>query len=361
MSEDTPRHDLTGRHGARGADSLPREADTWLSENPGADRADLEEAWRMAGSSDEGTTGFVPDPNRVKAMEAALTAHMTSTRKTTPSTAASKQVDPGHVDTEQQGPAHVDSSQPRVLRLIRPALSRPAYWAAAAVVVLAVVGLLTQLPTRIKAPVGETVSVQLPDGSSVQLNSGSHLTYTRDFGEATRTVKLDGEGFFDVVASDLRFEVQTFNGRVSVLGTRFNVRAWSRDPGAASTVTLQSGRVRFSSAAAENTVVLLPGQQSRVIQEAGPSTPAETDWTAVSAWQHGGFIFSDASMGEILAELKRRTGDRITVTESEILGLRASIILDRLTGSAEALEILSELRGLDYRLENETHILSANR
>jgi len=65
----------------------------------------------------------------------------------------------------------------------------------------------------------------LPDSSFVSLNKGSKLYYTKKGWQDERSVELKGEAFFKVRKGS-KFEVATELGRVSVLGTEFNVKSW---------------------------------------------------------------------------------------------------------------------------------------
>jgi hypothetical protein len=137
----------------------------------------------------------------------------------------------------------------------RPAVARPAprpahrmpgpAWAArprgrarlgrlaAAALVLAVgsVGLRAAATVRVSAAPGRRELVTLPDGSRVELNAGSTLQYARLFsgwrvnGARVRQVSLDGEAFFSVTRGGGTFVVRTPDAAVTVLGTRFDVRA----------------------------------------------------------------------------------------------------------------------------------------
>ena len=63
--------------------------------------------------------------------------------------------------------------------------------------------------------------VTLPDGSLVELNAGSRLTYSN----TSRKVELQGEAFFQVQKDEVQFVVSTGISKVVVLGTAFNVRS----------------------------------------------------------------------------------------------------------------------------------------
>lgn len=64
--------------------------------------------------------------------------------------------------------------------------------------------------------------VNLPDNSQVTLNSLSELSFSATQWDDERSVALKGEAYFDV-AKGKRFDVNTAVGKVSVLGTEFNV------------------------------------------------------------------------------------------------------------------------------------------
>ncbi len=71
---------------------------------------------------------------------------------------------------------------------------------------------------------GETLTVQLPDGSEMILNARSEAIFDKENWEKTRLVSLEGEAFFKVKKGS-KFTVSTKNGEVSVLGTQFNVQS----------------------------------------------------------------------------------------------------------------------------------------
>ncbi|GAA4277808.1 FecR family protein [Aquimarina mytili] len=69
----------------------------------------------------------------------------------------------------------------------------------------------------------EKISVTLPDESAVVLNAKSNIIYNKRDWNEKREVVLDGEAFFKVTNGST-FDVITNAGKVSVLGTQFNVK-----------------------------------------------------------------------------------------------------------------------------------------
>lgn len=104
----------------------------------------------------------------------------------------------------------------------------------------------------------------LPDGTTVWMHSDASITYPKVFTGAQRNVTFKGEGFFDV-AHDKKhpFILQSGELNIQVLGTRFNVKATSRQR--IFEVAVVSGSVSVSARNQESVsqqVVLKPQQQA---------------------------------------------------------------------------------------------------
>lgn len=86
----------------------------------------------------------------------------------------------------------------------------------------------------------------LPDGSTIYVNANSSVRIPEKFSKLDRQIFLDeGEAFFEVAKDKKRpFVVHTKTLQVQVLGTSFNVNAYSQLPNIS--VAVQDGRVRVS-------------------------------------------------------------------------------------------------------------------
>lgn len=122
-----------------------------------------------------------------------------------------------------------------------PALYRTIRIASVAAVFLLLLGMNFYLINRkqspetimqkINVPAGQRAELVLADGTVVWLNAGSSLTFPNNFNGDTREVYLDGEGYFDVKHhAEQHFIVKTSGYDVNVLGTQFNVLAYSHSP-----------------------------------------------------------------------------------------------------------------------------------
>lgn len=77
--------------------------------------------------------------------------------------------------------------------------------------------------TTIATKISEKSTIELPDNSSVQLNSATAITYDKKKWLKERKIELDGEAYFKVERGST-FDVQTTMGTVTVVGTQFNVK-----------------------------------------------------------------------------------------------------------------------------------------
>lgn len=187
-------------------------------------------------------------------------------------------------------------------------------------------------PVTVTAPPGQQRTTTLPDGSSVELNSGTTITYRRHFQawplvEADRrAVRLDGEAFFAVEAGDRSFVVETDEALVEVEGTRFNVRARATVD-STTEVTVAEGRVRVAPQARPERAVVLEGrgQTSRVQDDrATPSQKTELD--RVLVWRRDGFAVTGEPLVRVVHELEQRYDTSIQIHDS-VGRARASLSL----------------------------------
>ena len=203
-----------------------------------------------------------------------------------------------------------------------PSLWRIAGWVrvAAALVVGVVLGAASLVVFRpatepglceVTAPAGARSQVMLPDSSLVWLNAGSKLVYAGDFGRKSLRVRLEGEGYFEVVRNAGRpFTVETDVLNVTVLGTSFNVQAYTE--ARAVEVDLLKGRVEVATSDGRR-LSLLPDQQARFDRASGlfESHPAVT--TLAADWVNGRLSFINTPFPEILDKLQRHFNVRIEV------------------------------------------------
>ncbi|QJB39999.1 FecR domain-containing protein [Chitinophaga oryzae] len=204
----------------------------------------------------------------------------------------------------------------------------------------------------LSTPRGKLFHLVLPDGTEVWLNAASSLRYPVSFNAAERTVELNGEAYFEVKQAATRpFRVKTGpQGEVRVLGTGFNVNAYTNEP--AVTTTLLHGSVQV--VAAERPTLLKPGQQAAVT---GADVKIQTaDTSQVTAWKEGLFQFDNAGIQQVMNQLERWY-DITVVYEKGVPDIRFGGKMERDLDLRSVLRIL-EISNVHYRLEERKLIIT---
>lgn len=200
----------------------------------------------------------------------------------------------------------------------------------------------------VKTNPGMTTTLDLPDGTTVYLNSESSLQYPSHFEGDQRRVKLSGEAYFAVTKNaEQRFIVSTpHNAQIEVLGTEFNVEAFEKDT--MITTTLLEGKIRFAYSAdnqSEN-IIMKPGQKlvydSNRMQAQLFTTTGESE----TAWKDGRIIFQNTPFQQALRMLEKRYNVEFVVSTSKYAkdSFTGSFASQRLERVLEVFEISSKIK-----------------
>jgi transmembrane sensor len=154
----------------------------------------------------------------------------------------------------------------------------------------------------ISTPKGGQWQITLPDGSNVRLNSASSFSYPTSFkNQRERIVQLRGEGYFEVAKDKAHpFIVKTDQQSVEVLGTHFNINAYSDEPAVKTTLAEGSVKVLAKNGKSQ---LLSPGQQA--ILEQGQLSRVAVNIDDELAWTKGSFRFSDQNIQSIMRQIAR--------------------------------------------------------
>jgi transmembrane sensor len=167
------------------------------------------------------------------------------------------------------------------------------------------------IPQNQIADFGEKTTFLLPDNSEVVLNSGSEINYKKWNWDSNRRLELKGEAYFRV-SKGRRFEVQTTLGKVSVLGTQFNVKARKNR----FDVMCYEGRVKVNYA--DKQIVLTHGQS--VTFENGKQLN-----TAINSlkpeWIDNTICFYKEDIKSILEEVERQYNITIVLNTKDTTSL----------------------------------------
>lgn len=206
---------------------------------------------------------------------------------------------------------------------------------------------------------GERANITLPDGTQVTLNTNTFMTYSPgEFNYKERNIQFNGEAYFDVATNpSIPFIIHTKDLRIKVLGTKFNLHAYSGNN--TMSLTLEEGHVLLSSRKEEKE--LFPNQKAildchngriSIIKEEVPEN--------ASAWRNGELAFSNQELQQVLSDLEQNYGVRICIESHD------SINTDLFTGKIpadnllDALEVLKYSYHMKYRIYNKTIYFSAD-
>lgn len=205
----------------------------------------------------------------------------------------------------------------------KPTVNKRPYWIgiAASVALLAIIGFASNLlylqpednVVRLITKAtdsGQKMTVNLPDGSVVRLNSKSQLTYEENF-SGGRSVSLSGEAFFTVEKDAGKpFTVKSGEVITTVLGTSFNIDAYPDIENIK--VTVATGLVRVESEV-ENQLqnesqTLVPGQQAIFSKPQLSLKLKEVSLDDYLVWKDGIIRFKNASLKEVVKQLSEWYG-----------------------------------------------------
>jgi transmembrane sensor len=166
----------------------------------------------------------------------------------------------------------------------------------------------------------QPLTVTLPDGSAVYLNSGSKLIYPEKFDAQSRTVTLQGEAFFEV-SKDLQkpFLIKTGNAITEVVGTSFNVNSNAHKV----VVTVVTGKVLLYEQRSE-AVALTVGEQG-IYSGKGLEKKVNDDPNFLS-WKTGVLTFQNTPLSKVASDLVRHYGVHIQITPGALEGCRLTSV-----------------------------------
>lgn len=212
----------------------------------------------------------------------------------------------------------------------------------------------------------EKKPVVLPDGSTVTLNSGSVITLADNFNTNTRELTLEGEGFFRVTHDASRpFIIHTNAMDVKVLGTVFNVKAYSGDR--ESEASLISGSVEITVQKDHQKIILSPNQKITLLNHAATvpdngnpvrvatlsdvtgGQPAELSWT------QNKLVFRDDAFEDISRELERWYNVKLVFEDEAVKKFRYSATFEN-KNIDEVLAALQLSRHFRFRKDNSNVI-----
>jgi ferric-dicitrate binding protein FerR (iron transport regulator) len=210
------------------------------------------------------------------------------------------------------------------------------------------------LYNTISTPKGGQYQLTLSDGTQVWLNAASSLRFPAVFSGRERKVELTGEAYFEVAKNKEKpFEVSVNNAVVTVLGTHFNINAYSDERVVKTTLLEGSVKVTKGNAGA----LITPGEQARINNSTGEITvKEEVDLDEAVSWKYGNFIFNDADIKSIMRQLEKWYDVSViydkVVPDEEFVGS-----VSRNVNISQILEMLEKTGSVNFEIKGRTIIV----
>lgn len=228
------------------------------------------------------------------------------------------------VRTEKNKSAKEDEFKMKKRSFMRSAV-REVLKAAAIIAITVSCGLYFYLAERkellsavntITVPAGERASLKLPDGTVVWLNARSEMIYPAVFSGSKREVQLNGEAYFEVEHNAKSpFVVHTSRCDIEVLGTKFNVEAYSDSEDFSTSLMEGAVKVR-DHAGTSGPVMLKPDQEARLKDNRLLVSSIE-DYDQFR-WREGLVCFKHVYFKELMTRFEKCYGIRIVVENKHL-------------------------------------------
>lgn len=205
---------------------------------------------------------------------------------------------------------------------------------------------------KIMVPAGQRISLELSDGTMVWLNSRTKIEYPASFVGDDRTVKLDGEAYFEV-SKDVHkpFIVETAKGNIEVLGTKFNVEAYSEDN--TFTTALMEGSVKVMRG---NMQYMLRPNQLAYLRNGKMNIALIEDFN-LYRWREGLICFKDESFPNIVKKFEKYYGVDIRIENSTVVNYRCTGKFRQSDGVLYALRVLQKDVNFKFSRDEDNHII----
>lgn len=204
----------------------------------------------------------------------------------------------------------------------------------------------------LSTPRGGQFSITLSDGTVAWLNAASSITYPSQFTGAIRQVSITGEVYFEVAhGSQQPFIVKAGQQDIQVLGTRFNVNAYTDEP--VLRTTLLEGSVRVIAGTTAKTIH--PGEQTVLTGHLLTVTTADTD--EAIAWKNGIFQFDGEELESIMRKISRWYNVDVRYEDERTKHTPLTGIITHFSSVSKVLRMLELTKQVHFKIEGDTIVV----
>ncbi|MBI9067660.1 MAG: FecR domain-containing protein [Salinivirgaceae bacterium] len=207
-----------------------------------------------------------------------------------------------------------------------------------------------------KTAVAEVTQVTLPDGSIINLNANSKITYGKDFGTANREITLKGEGFFEVVSNkNMPFIISAQGATIQVLGTQFNVKAYKNQEEVK--VTVIEGVVELSEAKQPTKkTVLLAGETGIYMKKKKAIKKKPSNDLNDISWKTKYLSFENTPLNQVI-DILNNTYHKDFVVDNKVKDCKVTVAF-RDKDLASVLKVLKSTLELHITLNNQVFYIT---
>lgn len=202
------------------------------------------------------------------------------------------------------------------------------------------------IPVIVKTGNDDIRKLVLSDSSVVWLNSNSELRYPDRFGDKREVTLTEGEAYFDIRHDEHKpFQVRAGKTLTNVLGTAFNISAYSKQESIDVTVT--RGKV------AVNDNILMPNEQLTYRKHTGQSEKKSITADEATLWMRGQLAFDNLSFKSVAVMLENKYQVSIRFDRKEIENMRLTGKFGPPDNLHDILEALTLTVGLTYETKGD--------
>ncbi|WP_286843165.1 MULTISPECIES: FecR family protein [Sphingobacterium] len=200
-------------------------------------------------------------------------------------------------------------------------------------------------------PKASFYKMTLADGTKVWVNALSQLKFPAQFSAKERRVFLEGEAYFEVAPNAAQpFIVESRGNEIKVLGTHFNINAYSDQI----RTTLAEGRVEVRQN--NQFVELLPGEFASSFKD--NLVKGRADLAHDLAWHNNEFYFKKETITNIAHQLSRWYDLDVTFRGDVQLDKEYTGSIERDVKLSQVLEMLSYVSNLKFEVEGNKLIIA---
>lgn len=158
-------------------------------------------------------------------------------------------------------------------------------------------------------PYGKKGTLHLSDGSTLEVNSGTKISFPEKFSDDKRLLKIEGEAFFEIAKDKSRpFIIEAGELEIQVIGTSFNLKSYKNEE--VIELGVKTGSVSItnrtlSDSSLSNIFYLEPGELISFNVLDNTFEKKKVDIDLLTSWTHETLVFNNKNLSEVAAMLQR--------------------------------------------------------